>query len=81
MLNIGARGLSGVKWIGTAAGIGGGVMVALNLGIVEYGFMLFLLSSLLWCLVGLIQREPSLYVLQAVFMIVDVLGVWRWGGM
>jgi hypothetical protein len=50
MFNIGVRGLSGVKWTGTAAGICGGAMVALNLGIVEYGFVLFLISSLLWCL-------------------------------
>jgi hypothetical protein len=81
MINIGARGLSVVKWTGTAAGIFGGAIVALNLGIVQYGFVLFLISSLLWCLAGLIQREPSLYILQAVFMIVDILGVWRWAGL
>ena len=56
MINIGARGLSVVKWTGTAAGIFGGAMVALNLGIVQYGFVLFLISSLLW---GLLAR-PTL---------------------
>ena len=50
MVNIGMTGLSIVKWTGTAAGIFGGAMVALNLGIVQYGFVLFLISSLLWCL-------------------------------
>ena len=35
------------KWLGTAAGIAGAVLVALNLGVVGYGFALFLVSSAL----------------------------------
>jgi hypothetical protein len=70
--------LSVAKWFGTVCGVAGAIIIALNLGVVAYGFALFLVSSVLWGAVGLIQREPSLVVLQSVFTVVDVLGLWRW---
>jgi hypothetical protein len=68
------------KWIGTVAGVAGAVLIALNLGLVEYGFVLFLFSSSLWLAVALIQREPSLAVLQGTFTVINVIGLWRWAG-
>jgi len=44
----------------------------------SYGFVSFLLSSLLWTGVGLAQREPSLVVLQGAFTAIDPLGIYRW---
>jgi hypothetical protein len=70
--------LSAVKWIGTAAGVSGATLIALNLGVVGYGFALFLISSLIWSGVGWIHREPSLLVLQLAFTIINVVGLWRW---
>ena len=51
--------LSVAKWFGTLCGIAGATMIALNLGVVVYGFALFFVSSVLWGVIGLIQREPS----------------------
>jgi hypothetical protein len=70
--------LRAAKWIGAGAGISGAVLIALNLGVVGYGFVLFLASSLLWSVVGLVQREPSLVVLQGAFTAINVMGVYRW---
>ena len=56
--------LSAAKWIGTSAGVSGAIVIALDLGIVVYGFALFLLSSLLWGSVAPIQGQSSLAVLQ-----------------
>lgn len=67
-----------VKWIGTGAGVTGAVLVALNIGVTGYGFMLFLVSSLLWSAAGVAQREPSLVVLQGAFSAINVLGIYRW---
>lgn len=72
--------LRAAKWIGAVAGVAGAALVALNLGVVGYGFVLFLISSLLWTGVGLVQREPSLVVLQAAFTVINVVGIWRWMG-
>lgn len=60
--------LSTAKWIGTAAGIAGAILIALNLGIVAYGFGLFLVSSLLWGWVGWMHRGASLVLLQSVLI-------------
>jgi hypothetical protein len=68
------------KWVGTFAGIAGAALIALNIGFVGYGFVLFLISSLLWSAVALVQRDASLFVLQGAFVLVDVVGVARWIG-
>ena len=70
--------LAAAKWIGTAAGVSGATLFALNLGVVGYGFMLFLVSSLLWTAVAWVQREASLLVLQIAFTTINVAGIWRW---
>jgi hypothetical protein len=70
--------LTPAKWIGTATGIAGAVLIALNLGVVAYGFGLFLASSLLWAWVGWMHREPSLLLLQSAFTVINLLGLYRW---
>lgn len=70
--------LTAAKWIGTAAGIAGAALIALNLGVVAYGFSLFLISSTLWSIVGYAQREASLLFLQSAFTVINVLGIYRW---
>ena len=70
--------LVAAKWVGTAAGIAGAVLISLNLGLVVLGFGLFLVSSLIWATVGWLQREPSLTLLQAAFTVINVMGIWRW---
>lgn len=66
------------KWTGTGAGVAGAALIALNVGTVGVGFMLFLVSSVLWIVVGWLHREPSLVVLQAAFTVINVLGIYRW---
>ena len=68
------------KWLGTATGVSGAAIVALNLGVVVEGFGLFLISSLLWTAVGWSQREMSLVVLQAAFTAINLVGIYRWFG-
>ncbi len=72
--------LSGAKWIGTVAGVSGAILIALNLGMGMYGFWLYLISSILWSIVGWTQRETSLFVLQATFSSINVVGIVRWLG-
>lgn len=72
--------LSVMKWIGTATGVAGALIVAMNLGLVAHGFVLFLVSSILWSLVGWMQREASLVVLQGTFTAINVVGIVRWFG-
>jgi nicotinamide riboside transporter PnuC len=73
-----SRHLGVAKWIGTATGVAGAVLIALNIGAVAAGFVLFLISSLLWSAVGWVHREPSLVVLQGAFTAINLLGIYRW---
>ena len=42
------------------------------------GWALFLISSLSWTLAGAVMKDMSLVVLQFAFVVVDMIGVWRW---
>ena len=66
------------RWIG--AGVSGAVLIALNVGVVAYGFALFLCRPCHGGSVALVQREPSFAVLQGAFTAVNLLGLWRWAG-
>ncbi len=68
------------KWVGTFTGVAGAALIALNIGFVGYGFVLFLISSVLWSAAAIVQRDASLFVLQGAFVLVDVVGVARWLG-
>ena len=78
MRRVRSRHLGFAKWVGTATGVAGAVLIALNIGAVAVGFVLFLISSLLWSAVGWIHREPSLVVLQGAFTAINLLGIYRW---
>lgn len=64
------------KWAATALGIGGGIMISLNIeNITQYGFIPFLISSLIWMFVGLRMSEKSIVLLNATFIIINILGI------
>ena len=67
-----------LKWLGTVAGIGGAVLVALNIPASGWGFVFFLVSSVCWGTAALTIREWSLLLLQGVFTIINLIGIYRW---
>ena len=79
MTSIEPAALTAAKWVGTGGGVSGAIMIALNLGL-AIGFGLFLISSLLWSVIGWAQREMSLVVLQGTFTNINVVGIYRWLG-
>ena len=67
-----------LKWLGTAAGILGALLVAANIPSSGWGFVMFLVSSLSWSTAGLLMREPSLVALNVTFVAINILGIVRW---
>ena len=59
-LHRGHSWLGPAKWTGTLAGIAGAILIALNLDVSGYGFLLFLASSLLWCAAGTLRSNSEL---------------------
>ena len=74
------RALSVLKWLGAAAGIAGAVLIALNIGgtIVGIGFVFFAVSALSWVIAGWRMGEMSLVAMHGVFLVINLVGVWRW---
>lgn len=70
--------LSYLKWTGTVLAMIGGLLVALNLGYVALGFLIWAISEILWLYVGIITKDKSLIWLQISFLAVDVIGIYRW---
>ena len=78
VLTPGTPAFSALKWVGTTTGVLGALMLALNILLSGSGWALFLISSLSWTLAGAVMKDMSLVVLQFAFVVVDMIGVWRW---
>ena len=77
-MQISARSLLAIKWFGTVTGLVGAAILALNIPISGWGWVLFALSSVSWTAAALMMREWSLAMLQGGFLAVDLVGIWRW---
>ncbi len=67
-----------IRWVGTIAGICGGVLIALNIAISKYAFLIFLVSSISWLIQGYKNKDNALVLLNIVFIVIDLIGVYRW---
>jgi hypothetical protein len=67
-----------LKWVGTTAGILGATLMAANVPLSGWAFVLFLISSISWTTAGLMERDTPLVALNLAFVAVDIMGVWRW---
>lgn len=74
----GTRAFAALRWVGTLTGVFGALILALNIPVSGWGWVLFTISSISWTIAGLVLKDMSLVVLQAAFVVVDVIGVWRW---
>lgn len=68
------------EWIGTALTIIAALMVSLDLGrrITGWGFAVFSLSSVFWLVVARQDDQPGLLLTNAVLLVINLIGVWRW---
>lgn len=71
-----------ISWVATAATIVAALMTASNLGsrVTGYGFAVFTVGALCWIGVGAMTGQPALLWTNAVLLLVDNFGVWRWLG-
>ena len=71
-----------ISWVATGATIFAALMTAANLGsrVTGYGFVVFTLGAMCWLAVGALTNQPALLWTNAVLLVVDIFGVWRWLG-
>jgi nicotinamide riboside transporter PnuC len=66
------------EMIGAICGVSGAVLVSLNIPQSKYGFVLFLISSILLGVVSWQRNMQYLLTMQTVFFWINVVGVIRW---
>lgn len=69
-------------WIASAATLIAAVMTAANLGarITGFGFAVFAIGSVAWCVLAARTGQDSLLWTNAFLLVVNAAGVWRWLG-
>ena len=74
------EGLAG--WVAPAATMIAAMMTAANLGarVTGWGFAVFVIGSIAWCLVGITTGQDNLLITNGFLVIVNLIGVWRWLG-
>jgi hypothetical protein len=75
--------LAWLDWVAAVTCILAALMVAANAGtrLTGYGFVVFTVSSVLWVAYGVLQHERGLIVQNAVLLVVNLVGIWRWLGL
>jgi len=66
------------EMIGAICGVAGAVLVSLNIPQSKYGFLLFLISSILLGIVSWQRKMQYLLTMQMVFLGINIVGVVRW---
>ncbi len=69
-----------LRWAGTVTGVAGAILIALNIPSSRYSFVLLLISALLYSYTSWKGRDYPLLSLQFTFVVIDLIGIWRWFG-
>ncbi len=65
-------------WFGSIAGILGAAIVASNISISGWGWVVFLISSISWLIVGFKRKDWALFYINLAFTATNTLGIIRY---
>jgi len=64
-----------VAWLGTVFGILGSILVALNNGLQDFGYICFLVGSISWLVVSVKKCDNAGIMQWGVFTIINLVGL------
>ena len=64
-----------IGWIGTVSGIIGSILVALNSGLQDVGYIFFLIGSLSWLFVSIKDRVNAAIMQWGFFTVINFVGL------
>lgn len=67
-----------LEWSGSILGIAGALLLALNLRISGWGWVLFLASNICWITFAMDRGLHGLLTMQAFFTCTSLIGCWKW---
>lgn len=66
------------EFIGATTGILGALLIALNMNMEIFGFLLYIVSDACWIYVGAKKGMTSLLVMSVVFGVIGIVGIINW---
>jgi hypothetical protein len=63
---------------GAITGVMGAILLAANVSYSGYGFVLFFISSMFLSTFAVIKKLRYLLIMQVVFMVINLVGIYRW---
>ena len=67
-----------IKWGSAAFGIVGSLIIALNIPISGWAFVIFTVSSVGWMFAAHLMKERSILTESAVYTVINMIGIYRW---
>lgn len=64
--------------LGSFFGILGAILISINIPTSKYGFLLLTCSAILWIIVSWRDKLYSLLWMNIVFLLTDIVGIYRW---
>lgn len=66
------------EWTGSLVGAAGALLLAMNLPISGYAWLLMLVSNGAWITYALVNRIGSILFMQVIYTITSIVGIYRW---
>jgi len=67
-----------VEWSGALLGVGAALLLALNIPISAWAYVLYLLSSILLLLWAVLEKAYGIAFQNFVFILINLIGIYRW---
>lgn len=67
-----------MKWLATALFLSAGTLLSLNIEISRFGFLLFFTGHALLTWYFLREKDWAMITQNAFFILIDILGIYRW---
>lgn len=65
-------------WVGSISAIIGAGLLSLNLVYSKYAYWILLIASVTWIVQGYRNRDNSIIVMNAVFLLINSVGIYAW---
>lgn len=67
-----------LKWFASILGFIGAILITANIDETKYAFIVFTISSTIWIYVAIIMKEYSIIFLNLGYLILNIIGIYRW---